>query len=328
MNHEIAHPIHEPNSPPPKTIIKVPNHFTHEFISGTAGGIVGTLIGYPLDTIKVRLQTVGHLYNNNAINCTKNIFQKEGLFAFYRGMLSPMYGEAANCCFSFGIFGFLKRFQEMYNYNLWSITASGAFSGLACTVILAPTDLIKIRLQSYVANNTNTYAFQRPVGYRGFWDCASTVFKTGGIRSLFCGWSATALRDVPFNATWFSVNHLILQYLNSKRDNFTLLQNATVPAILAGGLAGMASWLVAFPLDSIKSIIQSSVKFETNILPDKSTQTRIVQRKIIDVVREELARNGSIRVFYNGFGTAIVRSFPVNAAMYVGYDFVFNRLQE
>lgn len=33
--------------------------------------------------------------------------------------------------------------------------------------------------------------------YSGMMDCAKQLFKTGGMRSVFKGWEATLLRDVP-----------------------------------------------------------------------------------------------------------------------------------
>lgn len=46
-----------------------------DFVAGTAGGIANVLVGQPLDTIKVKMQTFPHLYPNTW-NCFRQTLAK------------------------------------------------------------------------------------------------------------------------------------------------------------------------------------------------------------------------------------------------------------
>ncbi len=77
------------------------------------------------------------------------------------------------------------------------------------------------------------------------------VFTKSG---LFRGWSATVVRDVPGMALYYLAYELIKRQWAplGKNGKHHDLQNLT-----AGGLAGQISWLPVYPIDVIKSRIQS-----------------------------------------------------------------------
>ena len=63
-----------------------------DILSGTVGGIAQIIVGHPLDTIKVRLQTqcaTIPVYNGT-LDCTKKIFASEGLLGLYSGATAPL----------------------------------------------------------------------------------------------------------------------------------------------------------------------------------------------------------------------------------------------
>ena len=49
-------------------------YYNHNFILGTAV----VLVGQPMDTVKVKMQTFGHLYKN-VWHCVTNTFRQEGV---------------------------------------------------------------------------------------------------------------------------------------------------------------------------------------------------------------------------------------------------------
>ena len=49
-------------------------YYNHIFILGTAV----VLVGQPMDTVKVKMQTFGHLYKN-VWHCVTNTFRQEGV---------------------------------------------------------------------------------------------------------------------------------------------------------------------------------------------------------------------------------------------------------
>jgi hypothetical protein len=59
-----------------------------DFIAGTAAGVALTIVGHPFDTVKVRMQTAARY--SSAVQCVLDTFRKEGPFALFKGMGSPM----------------------------------------------------------------------------------------------------------------------------------------------------------------------------------------------------------------------------------------------
>ena len=58
--------------------------FTRELKLFQGAGMTGKILEYPLDTVKVRLQTSSGTSYKGPIDCIKQIFRTEGVKAFYR----------------------------------------------------------------------------------------------------------------------------------------------------------------------------------------------------------------------------------------------------
>ena len=77
-------------------------------------------------------------------------------------------------------------------------------------------------------------------------------------------------------------------------------------AFFAGGLAGSNSWLFTYPIDYIKTIMQSQ---------DLSTRK---YRNSIECARNLYSIEG-YRTFFKRLGITMLRSFPVNGVAFFSY---------
>ena len=77
--------------------------------------------------------------------------------------------------------------------SMGQIMFAGGFSAIPAMVVMAPGERIKCLLQ------IQAQAVERgePKLYNGMVDCAKKLYRTGGLSSIFRGWEATLLRDVP-----------------------------------------------------------------------------------------------------------------------------------
>lgn len=117
------------------------------FIAGGFGGICLVFAGHPLDTIKVRLQTMPKskpgkppLYTGTW-DCAKKIVRKEGIFGLYRGMGAPIVGVTpmyAICFLGFGIGKKLQQTSSNHQFTLGEFFKAGMLAGVFTTVIMAP----------------------------------------------------------------------------------------------------------------------------------------------------------------------------------------------
>ena len=123
------------------------------------------------------------------------------------------------------------------------------------------------------------------------------LYAEGGVRSVFRGSVATLARDGPGSAAYFAAYEYIKRAL-SPRDPAT--GRPTGELSLA---AGVAMWIPVFPVDTVKSRLQTA---EGNV-------------SLGGVVRE-LYGKGGLKAFFPGFGPALTRAVPANAATFLGVE--------
>lgn len=143
------------------------------------------------------------------------------------------------------------------------------------------------------------------VEYGGPMDVARHVLRSeGGVVGLFKGLVPTMAREVPGNAAMFGVYEGLKQYMAGGQDTSQLGRG---PLIVAGGLAGASFWAAVYPTDVVKSVIQ--VDDYNN--PKYSG--------FMDAFRK-IQKTEGIKGLYKGFGPAMARSVPANAACFLAYE--------
>jgi len=104
-----------------------------DFGAGCVGGAAGVVAGYPLDTVKVKIQTQdvssGRLMYNGTFDCLKQIINKEGGRSLYKGMSSPLIGVAGINAITFGAYGNVLR-QLSNPESIGSVTLAGSAAGM------------------------------------------------------------------------------------------------------------------------------------------------------------------------------------------------------
>jgi len=160
----------------------------------------------------------------------------------------------------------------------------------------------RLQAQSALAGSgTATLA----VKYGGPMDVARHVLRSeGGVKGLFKGLVPTMAREIPGNAAMFGVYEATKQLIAGGTDTSELGRGSLM---LSGGLAGAAFWFMVYPTDVIKSVIQvddyKNPKFSGSI----------------DAFRRIKATEG-FKGLYKGFGPAMCRSVPANAACFLAYE--------
>lgn len=272
------------------------------FVCGGFGGVCLVVVGHPLDTIKVRLQTMplpkpgqAPLYSGT-YDCLTKTIKAEGPRGLYKGMGAPLAGVAPIFAISFMGYGIGKQLFASIGQQspLAQYFAAGAFSGIFTTSIMAPGERIKCLLQIQQTGSVKLY--DGPV------DCAKKLYREGGIKSIYRGSAATLLRDVPASGLYFLTYEALKNYLtdNGKKEIGVLA------TIFAGGSAGIANWLVAMPPDVLKSRLQTAPEGK-------------YPNGIRDVARDLLRTEGPLAL-YKGISPVLLRAFPANAACFVGFE--------
>jgi solute carrier family 25 carnitine/acylcarnitine transporter 20/29 len=138
--------------------------------------------------------------------------------------------------------------------------------------------------------------------YDGSIDCLIKICKNSGLKGLYRGSLVTILRDSIGGLVFLLLyehllNNSIAQY--GRRDNIPMMHIA-----LFGALSGIAEWCSIYPLDAIKTNIQSS-----------SLRHPFNSSQYLEAVRLK-----GFRGLYSGFMPCIIKAPISNAAVFIGYE--------
>jgi hypothetical protein len=164
-------------------------------LSGAVSGLVASMIVSPYERIKIMKQT-----NQKIIlsNCLKPNF-------IFKGLSATFTREIPGFAIYFSTYEGLKNY--FYNNNISnniSIPASfvfGGLSGITAWVFIYPQDRIKTIIQSHT-NNISINTLIR------------NIYKTGGIKQFYKGFSFAAARAVLLHSGTFCT----MELLSNKAD--------------------------------------------------------------------------------------------------------------
>ncbi|CAD6564385.1 MAG: carnitine transporter [Tremellales sp. Tagirdzhanova-0007] len=280
------------------------------FLSGGFGGISCVLVGHPFDLIKTRLQTAAPGTYTGAVDVVRKTVAADGIRGLYRGITPPLIGVTPIFAISFWGYDMGKRIvyavtpdRTNQALSISELAFAGAFSAIPATFVAAPAERVKVLLQ--VQGQGGRAAYSGPV------DVVRKLYAEGGIRSIFRGSVATLARDGPGSAVYFATYELLKRRLSAAPPILPTGEPAAAPPLslpavmLAGGSAGVAMWALAIPPDTIKSRLQSA---------PQGTYTGFM-----DCARKLIAADG-VTALWKGFGPAMARAFPANAATFVGVE--------
>eukprot|EP00957_Ditylum_brightwellii_P199428 15201795-Ditylum_brightwellii.AAC.1 len=213
-----------------------------EAIGGLSAGIVGTVLGFPLDLIKTRMQTGAAVANVSIAGVASQIVRTEGFLSLYKGIAPPLISLSIINTVSFTSYSYFRVVYE--GKNGWDIRNSlaGMTGAPIFGLITTPENFLKTQMQM---DNVNAKRFT------GSFHCASVLIKEhGSPLVLYTGHTVNTIREAAFVGSYFFV-------YEGFRELFLKNMNGSPLAVpFAGGLAGAFSWFFSFPLDCIRAGVQ------------------------------------------------------------------------
>ncbi|PVF94857.1 mitochondrial carrier [Serendipita vermifera] len=310
-------------------------------VSATTASLLSTFAGYPLDSLKSRLQasrvpiTVPRL--------AVNIFQEEGIVGFYRGLWIPLVTISAVRAISFTIYNGTKEwlYKERHwsNERLLTIGGSGAIGGALAGCMISfgscPFELVKVRrqLEYSIAAAKGIHIVKPP----GTWSAVkeivsgSTSDRMGnpgasmkGIPALWTGMRLHLLRDTSGTALYFfeydCMRHLLGRTPDGKQGptpDWAPIHPSVVPFV-CGSLAGVSSWAIIYPLDVVKTKTQQRALSGERYRGPIETLTRLLKgpEHAPRTVMDGFAR------LYRGLGVSAIRSVTTHGLLWTFLDYV------
>ncbi|KAL8731467.1 MAG: hypothetical protein Q9181_004308 [Wetmoreana brouardii] len=297
---------------------------------GSTSGILGKVIEYPFDTIKVRLQSQPHppVYSGPWDCFRQSFYTPEGAFrSLYRGISAPLFGAAIETGSLFFSYRLAQSALQTLDPSLpqekgeklplKALTACAAVSGATTSILLTPIELVKCKLQYPIAASSDN-GILTPHQRRGPLTVIASVFRNHGILGFWRGQLGTLIRETGGTAAWFGSYEAVLTALRNRSlphsppDTTTESNRSHSPIshqLLAGASAGMAYNFLFFPADTIKSRMQTEELASTD-LAKKGSQTTFLR------TASQLWHQQGLRGLYRGCGITVARSAPSSAIIF------------
>ncbi|CAG0921389.1 unnamed protein product [Notodromas monacha] len=273
-----------------------------DFWAGWIGGISGIIVGHPLDTVKVRQQTLGSSRRLGVLKTIQTTFRYEKTRGFFKGMEFPILSSGILNSLMFGTYGVCMG-EIMNKRHHEAPTALDAFicgcaGGFVTISLCCPVEVVKVKLQLQTAEGAavNVWGTTSVKHYRGPWDCVKDLWRMHGLKGLYRGSGCMLYRDIPSAGLYMAVYQGLLNELGDR----------PIVHALGGGLAGVLSWASIIPFDVVKSRLQSD-DFQNK-----------KYRGTWDCMKQSVKSDG-FSVLFRGFSAAVLRAFPVNAAIFYAY---------
>lgn len=302
-----------------------------------SASLLSTTVGFPLDSIKTRMQT--HSYKN-ALDCFQSTIKNEGLKGLFRGILAPLISTSFSRSFTVSIYtnskpliaSILPQFHlnnisnnqtKRFIQNFPVSFLSGMVSGAVISLFACPFELTKIFQQIVIVVNrdTNINLNSKNLPTKVL-DVANNIIKFEGLKGLYSGYRYHIIRDSISAGLFYSVYETVklqLQLINKENNYFSDINKSRIDALcvpFSGAIAGGLAWFSVYPLDTIKSQYQRDIL--SNIIRVKMglDKEKIVPRKLCLPTKE----------MYRGFGPSITRSICVTMIFFSTFEFLMKNI--
>ncbi|KAF7797594.1 hypothetical protein EIP86_008794 [Pleurotus ostreatoroseus] len=265
------------------------------------------------------------------LGCAGGILKNEGPLAFYKGTLTPLLGIGVCVSIQFGAMEYSKRFFASRNIGDGiggpngalltgpQLFASGIFAGLANSVVSGPVEHIRIRKHRQILYVTLTVNKDCILGlqiqtdknrvFSGPWDAIKKIYAKKGLAGIYKGQVITLWREASGYGIYFWAYEKLMQREMAKkgikRDQINPLN-----AVLYGAAAGYALWAIIYPIDMIKTRIQTD-----GFTPAEGQKYKSILHCLGTVWRTE-----GPAAFIRGLTPTLIRSPFANGATFLGFE--------
>lgn len=265
--------------------------FTSKLLIGATSGVFGSSCFYPIDTIKVHLQTraahTGESLFVATAQTAKFIYARGGVREFYRGFGACLWGIAPEKAMKLAVNDYMRDILEKKYSKLttYSEMFAGAVAGFTQLFVTVPYEMVKIKMQTQGPRNRLT---------------APQIINRLGFFGLYRGYTATFLRDVPFCLIFFPVYSNIKEVMSPAGGNSNTFSAGLVSGMVSGAIASAS----VTPADMLKTRIQRGDAGGKHLF-----------ELAADVVQKE-----GIFALYRGWHTRVMVIAPMYAIVSVAFE--------
>ena len=276
----------------------------NSWIAGSCAGVLSTALLYPMEYMRVQLQQHEH-------RTIYQILQKavRSPTILYTGVSLPL---AAQMVYKATVFSVTTRTEQSIlhikgtnDLSRMDRFYSGCVGGAVnAGLFVTPVEFVRNQLiakQSSVSEG-------KPNTIR---NVVRHHLQTGGIQSLWRGVGITVVRDAIGCGAFFYTVHMLQEGLAATTELSSLART-----MISGAVGGVMFWVVALPMDTVKTWIQSSSDAPS------SPRTELYR------LYRELGSVGVAQRLLRGWQVAYTRAMPSAALTMATYTTVYEFLDK
>lgn len=196
--------------------------------------------------------------------------------------------------------------------SIGQVYLAGFISAVPMNMVSTPFERVKVLLQTQGPNLGTHGGTGKPHPNK---DSQSSgilrrLYREGGVRSMYKGAALTFARDGPDSAAYFATYEYCKKRFSPTCPEGEEATLSLFAVSAAGAVAGIIMLIPLFPIDTMKSRMQSSEG-----------------KAHASTIAKTLYRSGGVRAFYPGLAPALLRALPANAAATLGWELAREALE-
>ncbi|EDW12023.2 mitochondrial 2-oxodicarboxylate carrier isoform X1 [Drosophila mojavensis] len=282
-----------------------PQNPIFQLIAGGCSSMVDVMLMQPLDVITTRLQLqndtiMGPDHYAGMSDAIKKIYRKEGMTAFWRGLVPVLVIDTPKRSIKFLVF---DQSQQLFMFGApWpsppTYAFAGGLGGIVEALIQNPFEIIKITQQASRQKLPSIQVAKKIIENQGY-----------GLHGLYRGMPTMVARNVVFNVIYFG-SYWSVRDATPTCQRFEFLRNFTIACA-----ASLLSCVASLPLDIVKTRIQGPQPVPGKVKYSGTLNT------VLQICREE-----GWKALYKGLLPVTIRMVPGGAILLVGYEYIIKLL--
>ncbi|XP_040999008.1 mitochondrial carrier protein CoAc1-like [Juglans microcarpa x Juglans regia] len=290
--------------------------YVKELIAGGAAGAFAKTAVAPLERIKILLQTrTKGFHSLGVFQSLKKLLKHEGVQGFYKGNGASVIRIVPYAALHFMAYEqyrclILDNYSALGSGPLIDLLAGAAAGGTAvlCTY---PLDLARTKLAYQVVESGGSINYcmknnHAQPAYNGIRDVLRSVYKQGGMRSLYRGVGPTLIGILPYAGLKFYIYEELKRHVPEEH------QKSIVMRLSCGALAGLFGQTFTYPLDVVRRQMQVE-----SLQP--SVQGNARYRNTLEGLTV-IVRNQGWRQLFAGLSINYMKIVPSVAIGFTAYD--------
>jgi len=281
--------------------------------AGAASGVVTRATCQPLDVFKIRmqLQAEGKAGKyRGLIHLAVTLPREEGLAALWKGhlpaqVLSVTYGFVSFAAFE-AVVPLLGESDQSNAQKFLTHMVGGGVAGASGTLASAPGDVLRTRL----------VAQAEPV-YKSIWHAVTQLWKEGGVPAFYKGALPAVMMTAPQAALQFAFYSLFTSLVPKVPLKDRSVSISIPESLSCGGLAGMASKSLLYPLDVAKKRLQVSGWEVGREGLGQTASYRGLRHCVVTLIAKE-----GFRGLYKGFSPALIKAAATTSIHFAAYEHI------